>query len=107
MTDCYRVSLQMIEELKTVVPAVARQDRDLADQLKRAATSVVLNVAEGRLRQGGDQRRCFQIAAGSCNEVKAALDVAQTWGWVRPSAELSSFIERLLAMLWRMTHPRV
>ena len=65
MTDCYRVSLQMIEELKTVVPAVARQDRDLADQLKRAATSVVLNVAEGRLRQGGDQRRCFQIAAGS------------------------------------------
>jgi four helix bundle protein len=106
MLDCYRVSLSMISSLKSVVPAIAKYDRDLANQLQRAASSVVLNVAEGRLRQGGDQRRSFQIAAGSCNEVKAALDVAETWGWVTPTDELRSYIERCLSMLWRMTHPR-
>ncbi|KAB2911600.1 MAG: four helix bundle protein [Kofleriaceae bacterium] len=62
--------------------------------------------SEGRLRQGGDQKRSFQIAAGSCNEVKAALDVAERWGWIKASDALRAYVERLLAMLWRMTHPR-
>ena len=106
MLDCYRVSLQMIDALKTTVKEIARYDRDLANQVTRAANSVVLNVAEGRLRQGGDQRRSFQIAAGSCNEVKAGLELAEAWGWARASDELRSYVERVLAMLWRMTHPR-
>ena len=106
MLDCYRVSLLMIADLKTVIPAIAKFDRDLSNQLQRAASSVALNIAEGRLRQAGDQRRSFQIAAGSCSEVKAALDVAETWGWVKPSDQLRSYIERCLSMLWRMTHPR-
>ncbi|MBZ0233780.1 MAG: four helix bundle protein [Deltaproteobacteria bacterium] len=65
-----------------------------------------MNIAEGQLRQGGDQRRSFQIAAGSCNEAKAALDIAERWGWIKATAELRTLVERLLAMLWRMTHPR-
>lgn len=106
MLDCYRVSLLMIEALKPFIPLIAKYDRNLATQTQDAATSVVLNVAEGRLRQKGDQRRSFEIAAGSCNEVKAGLDVAEVWGWIKPSKELREYNERCLSMLWRMTHPR-
>jgi len=46
----YDVSLELVRVLANVVPAIKKHDRDLADQLKRAATSVVLNVNEGRRR---------------------------------------------------------
>ena len=78
----YDVSLELVRVLATVVPAIKKHDRDLADQLKRAATSVVLNVNEGRRRGGGDQRRSFEIASGSAYEVLAAIDAAIAWGWI-------------------------
>jgi len=49
----------------------------LRDQLKRAASSVVLNLAEGAGRgTNADQRRFFQIAMGSLRESRAILDIA-------------------------------
>ena len=48
MFDTYEVAKQLVVRLHAVVPALQREDRDLADQLKRAASSVVLNLAEGQ-----------------------------------------------------------
>ena len=53
MFIAYEVSLEVVTSLRAVVPLIERNDRDLADQLKRAASSVVLNLAEGnRLTKG-------------------------------------------------------
>ena len=100
----YEVSLELVRALAPVVPAIKKHDRDLADQLKRAATSVVLNVNEGRRRGGGDQRRSFEIASGSAHEVLAAIDAAIAWGWIDDLAVARRLLDRLLAMLWRLTH---
>ena len=78
----YDVSLELVRVLAPIVPAIKKHDRDLADQMKRAATSVVLNVNEERRRGGGDQRRSFEIASGSAHEVLAAIDTAIAWGWI-------------------------
>jgi hypothetical protein len=46
--DCYQLALQVLKEAYRVanhLPAVERYN--LADQLRRAATSVTLNIAEG------------------------------------------------------------
>lgn len=53
----------------------------LADQLRRASSSVVLNFSEGSSRSSvRERRRYFQIARGSALEVSAVLDVAARFG---------------------------
>ena len=51
---------------------------DLADQIRRAATSVYANLAEGEGRATTlDRLRCFTIAWGSLRELDALLDLAE------------------------------
>ena len=50
----------------------------LKEQLGRAASSIVLNLAEGSGRQSQkDQARFFQIAFGSLRECQAILELAE------------------------------
>ena len=100
----YQVSIQLVSELRNVVPAVKRHDRDLADQIHRAATSVALNLAEGQRLIGGNQRKHYAIAHGSANEIRAALDVASAWGYLDDIAAVRHTLDRLLALLWRLNH---
>ena len=102
----YEVALEMISVLRPAVEALARWDRDLADQVRRAASSAVLNLAEGSRRWGKDRIHFYRIAAGSAAEVRAALEVARAWGVLESSAEVEALLDRLLAMLWRLAHPR-
>lgn len=49
----------------------------LKDQLLRAASSVVLNLAEGSgKRSPKDRRKFYDIAWGSLNEVTAIIDIS-------------------------------
>jgi len=106
MFIAYEVSLELIRNLRAVVPAVKRFDRDLADQMRRAASSVSLNLAEGSRLTAGNQRRHYEIAHGSANEVRATLDVAMAWGWLDGAEPQRHILDRLLALLWRLTHGR-
>ena len=45
------VALELVEALEPLVSRIRKRDRSLADQLVRAASSVVLNVAEGIQKQ--------------------------------------------------------
>ena len=96
----------MVRELAQVAPVVARADRALGDQLRRAASSVPLNIAEANGRAGGDRHHHFRVAAGSAREVRSALGIAEAWGYLKPGAAAGALAEadRVLAMLWRLTH---
>ncbi len=51
-------------------------DRHLKDQMLRASSSVVLNLAEGSGKSTlKDRRKYFQISFGSLREVQAILDL--------------------------------
>ena len=110
MLAAYPVTLQLIACLRPIVPVIARFDRDLADQIRRAANSVLLNINEGRKSQGGNQIRFFSYASGSNSEVRAALDAAIAWGWIEATdedaAQAHALLDRLAAMVWRLSHPR-
>jgi four helix bundle protein len=106
MFIAYNLSLDLIRQLRPIVPAIRKFDRELADQLRDAATSVSLNLAEGRRRAGGDQRRHYEFAHGSASEVLGALDVADAWGWAVDSRAPRVTLDRLLGMLWNLTHGR-
>ena len=102
----YGASIDLIHNLRDVVPAIKRHDRDLADQIQRAASSVALNLSEGQRRTAGNQRNHYESAHGSANEVKAALDLAEAWGWIANTEAPRKTLDRLLALLWRLTHPQ-
>src|SRR5262245_21999702 len=101
----YGVSIDLILSLRDIVPAIKRHDRDLADQIQRAASSVALNLNEGQRRTAGNQRHHYEIAHGSANEVRAALDHAEAWGWIADTEASRKTLDRLLALLWRLTYP--
>ena len=105
MFIAYQVSLEVITSLRALVPLIERNDRDLADQLKRAASSVVLNLAEGQRLTKGNKPKHYAIAHGSANEVRAAIQTALAWGWIENADAQLSLVDRLLALLWRLTHP--
>ena len=75
MFIAYEVSIQLVTSLRELIPQLERFDRDLADQLRRAASSVVLNLAEGSRSAKGNKQKHFAFAHGSANEVKAALEL--------------------------------
>ncbi|MBP8807746.1 MAG: four helix bundle protein [Kofleriaceae bacterium] len=54
----------------------------LADQLRRAATSIGLNLSEGVRRTGRDKKHSYRIAAAEAQETKFALEVALAWRWL-------------------------
>lgn len=76
--------------------------------MRRAAASVVLNIAEGTQRTGKDRLHHYRIAAGSAAEVRSALGLARAWGYVEVAAvaTVDVLLDRVLAMLWRLTHGR-
>ena len=79
-------SLAVVELSRPLVEAVQRKDRDLASQLRRAISSICLNLAEGFGCAGGNARLRFQTALGSLNEAQTALRVAVAWGYFSQEA---------------------
>jgi four helix bundle protein len=71
---------------KKVVPLLPASEKyNLADQLKRAASSVPANIAEGHGRfYFQDNVRFCYIARGSLTEVQSHLSLAKELGFVTP-----------------------
>ena len=92
-------------EVRGLYERVRTHDSKLADQLRRAAQSVVLNTAEGRGNVGGNARLRFSTACGSAKEVRAALGVASDWGYVdaRRVARIDGELDEVCAMSWKLS----
>jgi four helix bundle protein len=103
MLIAYDVALDLVRALRPVVAQLRTFSADAADQVERAASSVVLNLAEGRRRHGRDPRRFFDMAHGSASEIRGALDLADAWGWQIGSAEARALLDRELGLLWGLT----
>ena len=100
------VSLELVVVLRPIVEHISRHDRDLANQLRRAATSVPSNISEGAQRTAKDRLHFYRIGAGSAAEVRTQLKVAIAWGAIEaPAVELAlGLLDRILATLWKLTH---
>ena len=105
----YDLAVELVTLLKPLVAKVGTRDADLARQLRTAATSAPLNLAEGRRRVGRDRPHLWRIAAGSIAEVRAGLQVAIAWGYL-DGAETDRAValcDRLGAVTWGLTRQRV
>ena len=74
--------LNIIVQARPLVSTIARRDRDLASQVRRALSSIALNAAEGFGTEAGNARLRFQTAHGSLSEAEVALELAVAWGYL-------------------------
>ena len=104
--DAYDRSLSLIRSLVPLLERLVALDAKLADQLRRAAQSIALNVAEANQRVGKDRRNRFRIALGSAAEVASCLDVAVAFRYVgeRDHAEAYALVDRVRAMTYRLAN---
>ena len=73
--------LHIIEQLRPIVKTIRSHDRELAEQLRDAASSAALNLGEGAGSSGGTRRARYETSLGSTQETRVALQVAAAWGF--------------------------
>jgi four helix bundle protein len=103
--DVYRVALDFIVLADDTIAQLPRGRSHLADQLHRAATSIVLNIAEGAGKfSKPDKRRYYLSAAGSATECAAIFDVFQRLRLVPTErhTEAKALLERIASMLIKL-----
>ena len=106
MLVAYDVALDLVRALRPVVAQLRQYSSEAADQVERAASSIVLNLAEGNRRHGRDPRRFWNMAHGSAGEIRGALDLADAWGWRVDNAQARVLLDRELGLLWELTRRR-
>ena len=77
----------------------------LTQQIRRAALSVHLNIAEGSSRKSlTERKRYYEIARGSVIEIDAAFDIAVDLGYVNTKVleEVGQYLLRCFQLLSRM-----
>ena len=108
MFQCVELILEIIRMLRPLVRQVARHDRDLARQIRRAANGTLLNASEGNQRKAGDRLYLFSTSRGSASEVSVALRGAVEWGYLGEEQieEVEARLDSVRAILWRLENPR-
>ena len=55
--NAYHLAMQAMVEVVAITHRIPRGHRSMADQMKRSATSVVANIAEGANRRSAAEKR--------------------------------------------------
>jgi len=100
--DVFRVA---VEFRAVAMNLLTRGHAGLRDQLDRASSSVILNLAEGAGRRArGDKRRHYSIARGSAAECGAVLSVLRASGVIAEADHVLArqLVVRVVQMLSRL-----
>jgi len=105
--DVYRCAISFLAVASTLIERVPRGHSALSDQLRRAALSVPLNIAEGSGKgtmEDREARRFYTIARGSALECAAIVDALQAMQFVMGAEadRARELLERVVAMLTKM-----
>ena len=106
MFEVLEMSLTVMDRLAEIETKVRLRRKSLADQIGRAAESIGLNISEGRERAGLDRPDLYRKAAGSAGELTTALRIAVIRRYITQADfdHVEAALDRVRAMLWRLTH---
>jgi len=83
--DVYQLAIRFLPLAARISASIPRGYGDLGDQLRRAATSVPLNIAEGSGKNTlNNQKRYYADARGSAMECGAIVDSCAAYKFIGP-----------------------
>ena len=100
--DVYRCATEFLGSATRLSNAAPRGYSSLSDQLRRAALSIPLNIAEGSGKFNRDARRFYAIARGSALECAAIVDALEVVG-VEVESEVGKARELLMRIVSMLT----
>jgi four helix bundle protein len=103
--DAYQAAIAFLALVARLLEKFPRGYGPMADQLRRAALSIPLNIAEGYGKRGDDDRaRFYDIARGSAHECGAILDASKILGIVDDETlgQGKTLLHRIVSMLVKM-----
>lgn len=106
--DVYKIAILFLPQAIGIADILAPRYAAMADQIRRAAMSIPLNIAEGSGKtSGADQRRYFAIARGSAMECAAIIDACSALTLIEQPQlqEADQMLLSLVRMLSKMCLP--
>jgi four helix bundle protein len=101
--DAYQVALTFCQRALTIAGRLPRGHAGLADQLRRCASSIPLNIAEAVGKTSAAERaQSYRVARGEALESAAALDVIRCLRAVSED-EISAGKEELVRVVSMLT----
>ena len=103
--DVYQKSVRFLPIASHMADKLPSQYAGLADQVRRASLSILLNIAEGSGKTSGpDQRRFYAMARGSAMECGAIVDACVSLKLVESAAatEAENLLSGVVQMLSKM-----
>lgn len=104
--DVFSVSKEFVLSCYKATKSFPSEEKfAMIQQIRRAALSVHLNVAEGCSRRSARERkRFYEIARGSAIEIDTALDIATNLGYTSKASldELGALLIRSFQLISKM-----
>src|SRR5215470_10536890 len=103
--DAYRVAVEFLNLVLEIGPTLPRGTGDDADQLTRAAKSIMRNIAEGAGRWGrADKAKHYSIARGEAMECVSCIDLMKVEGVIdgERHARATALLGRVVSMLTKL-----
>jgi len=104
--DVYKASRDLVKEIYKISLLLPAEEKfNMVQQIRRAALSVKLNLAEGSSRKSEvERKRFFEISRGSIVEIDAALETAIDLNYfaITNLANTGILLNRCYAMLSKM-----
>lgn len=95
--EIWKDSILLIKEVYKIINVIPKaEEYNLKLQLRRAVTSIALNIAEGKGRKSKkDFANFLTIAFGSLMEVQAILDICVELGYIKEDIKVKQNIDIL------------
>jgi len=104
--DIYKTVRVLVKEVYSVSLLLPVEERfNMVQQIRRAALSVKLNLAEGSTRKSeAERKRFFEISRGSIVEIDAALETAVDLNYFETEKleTIGALLNKCFAMLSKM-----
>jgi four helix bundle protein len=101
-------SIEMVAMVHGLARRVAQHDRDLAEQMKSASSSVALNCSEGIWAKAGKRRSRLEDAVNSARETHTALRIASACGYLNENDVQPGILrlDNIIPVLWTLAYRR-
>ena len=103
--DVYQLALEFVELASEIVKTLPRGQSYLGDQLKRSASSTVLNIGEGAGEFAKKEKvRFYRMALRSATESASTVDIIHRFKHIDDEfySQADKTLDRVIAMLTKL-----